>query len=119
MEYQIIGFTDSINECDCCGKTGLKGTYCVSILGDEKYYGSTCVKRNLNIPTDAVLNSEIKKYITLQKLEANKKFIQLGGKEMESKLPLIDFCTEEWDELHEKVMSLKQSICLEFKIKNF
>ncbi len=39
---KIIAFTDSINECDCCGKKGLKGTFCVLIDGNEFYYGSTC-----------------------------------------------------------------------------
>ena len=39
---KIIAFTDSVNECDCCGKSGLKGTFCVSIDGNEFYYGSTC-----------------------------------------------------------------------------
>ena len=39
---KIIAFTDSVNECDCCGKSGLKGTFCVSIDGNEFYYGSIC-----------------------------------------------------------------------------
>ena len=39
---KIIAFTDSVNECDCCGKSGLKGTFCVQINGNEFYYGSTC-----------------------------------------------------------------------------
>lgn len=39
---KIIAFTDSVNECDCCGKSGLKGTFCVEIDGNEFYYGSTC-----------------------------------------------------------------------------
>ena len=38
----IIGYTDSINECDCCGKTELKGTYCIDLDGVELYYGSVC-----------------------------------------------------------------------------
>jgi hypothetical protein len=39
---KIIAFTDSVNECDCCGKKGLKGTFCVEIEGNEFYFGSTC-----------------------------------------------------------------------------
>jgi len=42
---KIIGFTDSVNECECCGKTGLKGTFCVTIEGEERYYGSTCAHK--------------------------------------------------------------------------
>ncbi len=47
----IIGYTDSITECECCGKINLKGTYCLDIEGDEFYYGSVCAK-NHNISTD-------------------------------------------------------------------
>ena len=39
---RIIGFTDSVTECECCGKTDLKGTYCLEIDGVELYYGSVC-----------------------------------------------------------------------------
>lgn len=39
----IIGATDSVNECDCCGKTGLKFTYVMTNEdGIELYYGGTC-----------------------------------------------------------------------------
>ena len=41
-DLKIIGFTDKVNECDCCGKQNLKGTYCVTIDGNEFYYGSSC-----------------------------------------------------------------------------
>ena len=48
-EFKIIGFTDKINECDCCGRTNLKGTYCIFIEGNEFYYGSTCAtKKGVN-----------------------------------------------------------------------
>lgn len=40
---RIIGYTDSVNECDCCGKTELKGTYVMANDCDgEFYYGTTC-----------------------------------------------------------------------------
>ena len=56
-------FTDSVTECDCCGRTELKGTYLVvSDYGDEYYYGSTCVKRNLHISS-----SELTKQINSDK----------------------------------------------------
>lgn len=45
--FEIIGFTDKINECECCGKNELKGTYCVNINGEDFYFGSTCVKKIL------------------------------------------------------------------------
>lgn len=62
---QIIGFTDSVNECDCCGKTGLKGTYCILIDGEEKYYGSLCATKNSGFSSE-VIKAEVKK-IDLEK----------------------------------------------------
>lgn len=46
---KIIGFTDKVTDCDCCGKSDLKGTYCVSIDGNEFYYGSTCAANKTGI----------------------------------------------------------------------
>jgi hypothetical protein len=43
---KIIGFTDSVTECECCGKINLKGTYCIDINGLELYYGSVCAFKN-------------------------------------------------------------------------
>lgn len=42
----IIGYTDSVAECECCGKIDLKGTYCLEIDGVELYYGSVCAFKN-------------------------------------------------------------------------
>ena len=56
--FKIIGFTDKVNECDCCGKTELKGTYCISIDGNEFYYGSTCATKK------GVNKFELKKELT-------------------------------------------------------
>lgn len=39
---KVIGFTDSVTTCECCGKKDLKGTFCLEIDGVELYYGSTC-----------------------------------------------------------------------------
>ena len=44
-EFKIIGFTDKVNECDCCNRIGLKGTYCINIDGNEFYYGTTCATK--------------------------------------------------------------------------
>lgn len=53
---KIIGFTDSVNECDCCGKSGLKGTFCVEINGKELYYGSTCAFKKHGFDQKEILN---------------------------------------------------------------
>lgn len=39
---KVIAYTDSVNQCECCGKSNLKGTFCVDIDGVERYFGSTC-----------------------------------------------------------------------------
>lgn len=38
----IIGYTDSVTECECCGKTNLKGTFCIDMDGVELYFGRVC-----------------------------------------------------------------------------
>lgn len=79
-EFKIIGFTNSVNECDCCGKIRLKGTYCIEIDGNEFYYGSTCASKNINISSDEI-KKEIKKielYKNIDNLvnEAKTEFLQ-------------------------------------------
>ncbi len=49
---KIIGYTDSVQECECCGKTELKGTYCLEIDGVELYYGSTCAFKVHGVSND-------------------------------------------------------------------
>lgn len=58
----IIGYTDSVNECDCCGKTELKGTYCMEIDGEELYYGSVCAFKNHGLSVYS--QKELKKAFT-------------------------------------------------------
>ena len=68
METKIIGFTDKITDCDCCCKSGLKGTYCVSIDGNEFYYGSTCASKNTGISTE-VIKKEITKINLIKNID--------------------------------------------------
>jgi hypothetical protein len=49
---RIIGYTDSITECECCGKTELKGTFCIEIDGEEFYYGSVCAFKSHGVTED-------------------------------------------------------------------
>jgi hypothetical protein len=50
--FHVLGFTDSVHTCDCCGKSNLKGTFGIQMIdsGDVLYYGSTCVTRNTGKP---------------------------------------------------------------------
>lgn len=43
---EILGIDDSVNTCDCCGKTGLKFTVAVDVAGQILHYGSVCVTRH-------------------------------------------------------------------------
>ncbi len=46
IKPKILGFTDSRCECDRCGKTNLKGTYCIETPDQGLLYlGSTCISR--------------------------------------------------------------------------
>jgi hypothetical protein len=40
-----IAFTDSVTTCDCCGRTELKGTYCVLVNDEEFYFGASCANK--------------------------------------------------------------------------
>lgn len=45
--HKILNTDDSVNACDCCGKTGLKFTFVVELeSGDIAHYGSTCVTKH-------------------------------------------------------------------------
>ncbi len=50
-KFNILGTDDSVNTCDCCGKTDLKATWAVEIIetGEILHYGSVCVTRNTGI----------------------------------------------------------------------
>lgn len=49
--HKILGWTEEVTACDCCGKSGLKGTFGVELIdgGEVLNYGSTCVTRNTGI----------------------------------------------------------------------
>lgn len=46
----LVGITDNINTCECCGRTNLKKTFVVfdSELSLEFYYGSECYRKQFD-----------------------------------------------------------------------
>lgn len=44
---KILGFTEDKQECMCCGRGDLKGTYALQLEdgGEILYYGSTCASK--------------------------------------------------------------------------
>ena len=64
IEYKVHRFTDSVTECDCCGKTDLKGTFCVELDGEELYFGSVCAMKNHGVDEN-VLKIAKRKFLNL------------------------------------------------------
>lgn len=57
---RALGTDDSVNACDCCGKSGLKSTVIVELdSGEIAHYGSTCATRNTG-KTTGTINREIR-----------------------------------------------------------
>lgn len=57
---KALGTDDSVNACDCCGKSGLKFTVIVELDdGEIAHYGSTCATRNTG-KASKVINAEIR-----------------------------------------------------------
>ncbi|WP_454844869.1 hypothetical protein [Ralstonia thomasii] len=44
--HKILATDDSVNACDCCGKSNLKFTFAVEVSGEVVHYGSTCVTKH-------------------------------------------------------------------------
>lgn len=43
---QVLGWTDEVTVCDCCGKSNISGTFGVETdAGDVLHYGSVCVNK--------------------------------------------------------------------------
>ena len=43
---KVLGITDEVTTCDCCGKPNLKRTFAIETdSGEILHYGSTCVTR--------------------------------------------------------------------------
>lgn len=47
--FKNLGFTEEVTSCDCCGRTDLKGTYCIENLetGAIMYYGCVCAAHRM------------------------------------------------------------------------
>ena len=69
----ILGFTDEITTCDCCGRAELKGTY---VMDDNEgnifHYGSTCGVNAAGLQSAKELNKEVKKVEISKTIESAK-----------------------------------------------
>jgi len=71
--FKILGTDDSINSCDCCGKSGLKHTVVVEINGEEFHYGSTCATKHTGLRYNQI-NKAIQDERDHRKESARKEF---------------------------------------------
>lgn len=55
---KILGTDDSVNSCECCGKSNLKYTVIVEVNNEIMHYGSTCATRHTGMKS-----SQIKKEV--------------------------------------------------------
>jgi hypothetical protein len=102
-----LGTDDSINTCDCCGKTGLKFTFAVELdSGEVVHYGSTCVTRHTGktpakIANEVFAREQAEKAICEAQFRATVESSRLEAKMKEAhKLGLFgkafkEFCTVE------------------------
>lgn len=117
----IIGYTDSVTECECCGKVDLKGTYCINLDGEELYYGSTCAFKVHGVTEDE--QKEVKKTF-VKRMKATDKLksmeLEYTGNEYalvkmfrfveEKKLDVMDFINKYGKKIEETDFYIAYSI---------
>lgn len=119
----IIGYTDSITECECCGKLNLKGTYCIDIDGTELYYGSVCAFKNHGISIDE--QKKLKAKFTKEQKNTKLYNLHIAPLKTEMELRLINGFTTTYDNLTDNAKKIYQDIkneynrCIEFRAKKY
>lgn len=58
MLAKVIGISDEVTTCECCGRTNLKRTVVISDGDGEVYYGTECAARAMNL-SKAKVESEL------------------------------------------------------------
>jgi len=71
---RILGYTEEITSCDCCGKVDLKGTYAIDFNGSITYYGSVCAFKVQGIAFEE--QKEVKKSF-VKRMKATEKLKQM------------------------------------------
>lgn len=73
---QALHITDSVNTCDCCGKSGLKVTVAMlTDAGEVVHYGTTCAARNSG-KSPATINPEISARAAALAAKARAEYLQ-------------------------------------------
>lgn len=71
---KLLGFTEEITSCDCCGKSDLKGTYA---FDNGVYYGSSCAQKVTNVSSDLLKIAKIKSEYNLVAFNQDSRIIEL------------------------------------------
>ncbi len=74
---KVLGITEEVNICDCCGKKDLERTVALELNGGEvAYYGTTCATRKHGVKTGI---KSLNKIELMRKTSANiQEFIKLA-----------------------------------------
>lgn len=101
---RVLGFTDFYNNCDCCGRNNLKGTYAVeSSTGYIYHFGSTCVSKKEWFNNDISLKNQCDEYALEIKIKAIEMFDNLGGYLIKEKMKKLNAFTDEHDMLYKEL----------------
>ena len=58
---KVLGYTEEVTTCDCCGKPNLKGSFAIETgAGETVYYGSVCVNRVYGKKRGTAIQNEAK-----------------------------------------------------------
>ena len=74
-KYNLLGTTDEVNSCDCCGRKNLKETVCFEVAdtGELVYFGVVCAARMRNLKAQ-----DIKEQIKQTAVENTNKALQFA-----------------------------------------
>lgn len=82
----ILGYTDEITTCDCCGKVDLRGTYAIDFNGDISYYGSLCAFKVQGVTFEE--QKEVKKTF-VKRMKAEKKLKEMEAEHNGTEFSLV------------------------------
>jgi hypothetical protein len=89
----VKNFTDRVNECECCGKQDLKGTYLlVDEFNNEFYYGSTCAFKKHGANKKELANANFKFEASKSCVYAFARRNKLGVLSFETFNDMLDYC---------------------------
>lgn len=110
---RLLGFTEEITQCGCCGKSELKGTYVFETSSGIQYYGSTCAKKH------GYSGTSIRKDATKAKRERDYQIQAEYDKAVEGlkeEYYHIDIFTQRAEEIRTEMRRIKSEIENKYKI---